>query len=88
MNSPQQAPVSRGERVVAFLAIGLAIVAFIALMAVLSAPLFGVAAEAMAEPVWQATFFVAYFGFPLAFVLIIGLILARILQNRRARQRA
>ena len=87
MNSPQQAAISQFERIVSFVAVGLAIIAFVALMAVLSAPLFGVAPEAMAEPGWQATFLTAYLGFPLAFVLMISLILTRIVQNRRARQR-
>lgn len=87
MSTPSQAPVSRAERVVAFMAVGIAIVAFVCLLTVLSAPLFGVPGESMTAPGWQFAFLVAYFGFPLAFVLIIALIITRVVQNRRAARR-
>ncbi|MGO2112114.1 MAG: hypothetical protein ACTH31_10925 [Pseudoclavibacter sp.] len=85
MSNSDQAPVSRVERTVAFMAIGIGIVAFLCLMAVLIAPLVGMSAEAMTSPLWQLVFMVAYFGLPLAILIMIGLVIARWVQNRRHR---
>lgn len=87
MSNTARTPISNVERIVAFVAIGLAIVAFCCLVAVLAAPALGVAAGALTSSGWQTVFLVAYFGFPVAFVLMLGLIIARIVQNRRARDR-
>lgn len=85
MNNTDKAPVSGFERTIAFMAIGIAIVAFICLLVVLTAPLLGVPGESMVAPGWQITFLVAYFGFPVAFLLMIALIITRLVQNRRSR---
>ncbi|GGA62739.1 hypothetical protein GCM10011490_11490 [Pseudoclavibacter endophyticus] len=87
MGTEEQAPVSNVERIVAFMAIGIGVVAFLCLIAVLMAPLLGVPAASLTAPGWQVAFLVAYFGLPLAVLLLIGLVIARIVQNRRHRAR-
>lgn len=79
---------SRVERTIAAVAIGVAIIAFGCLMAVLLAPALGVPGSSMVAPGWQATFLIAYWGLPLAFLLLIGLVIARLAQNRRRRPRS
>ena len=73
------APVSRGERILAFMAVGIAIVSFACLMAVLVAPLTGASPES-----WSVLLAVAYIGFPLALLLMIALLVWRLVINRRA----
>lgn len=67
------------------MALGIAVLAFLTLIVVLGAPVVGVAGESMTTPLWQTLFTVAYFGFPLAFLLMLTLIIIRIVSNRRAR---
>lgn len=78
------APVSRGERILAFMAVGIAIVSFACLMAVLVAPLTGASPESMTAPIWSVLLAVAYIGFPLALLLMIALLVWRLVINRRA----
>lgn len=87
MSNKSQAAVSRVERIVAFVAIGIGVVAFLCLLAVLIAPLAGVPGDSMVAPGWQVAFLVAYFGFPIAVALMLALIVTRLIQNRRHRSR-
>lgn len=78
---------SRVERILALLAIGIAVIAVACLVAVLVAPLVGVPGSAMVAPGWQVAFLVAYWGLPIAVLLLIGLVISRLAQNRRRRVR-
>ncbi|SJM71728.1 hypothetical protein [Gulosibacter sp. 10] len=72
------------ERILAYLATGIAILAFIGLLTVLLAPLFGVDYATSHLWVWNASMFVAYWGFPVALILVVALLLIRVISNRRA----
>ena len=84
MATSNSAPVSRAERLLAFMAIGIAFVSFVGLIVVLAAPLVGVDPESMTAPGWQTVFMVAYFGLPTAFLLMMTLLVVRFVANRRA----
>ncbi|KAB1660371.1 hypothetical protein F8O01_03345 [Pseudoclavibacter chungangensis] len=85
MSTPARAPISKVERIIAFMALGIAVIAFVALIVVVGAPLAGVPGDAMTTPLWQTLFLVAYFGLPIAFVLMLTLVIIRIVSNRRHR---
>lgn len=88
MENAANAPVSRVERLLAVAAAGIAALSFLALMTVLAAPLFGVSGESWTHPGWQALVLVSYFGFPLAFCLVVAVIGIRIASNRHAERRS
>ncbi|WP_164509715.1 MULTISPECIES: hypothetical protein [Gulosibacter] len=81
--SQNQAPVGRGERVLANATATLAIVAFICLLAVLIAPLMGVDFATDATWFWPVALLVAWWGFPIALIGVTAVIVWRIIANRR-----
>lgn len=81
--SQNQAPVGRGERILANATAALAIVAFVCLIAVLVAPLFGVDFATDATWFWPIALLVAWWGFPLALIGVAAVIIIRVISNRR-----
>lgn len=81
--SQNQAPVGRGERILANATAVLAIVAFICLLAVLIAPLAGVDFATDAPWFWPVALLVAWWGFPLALIGVAAVIIWRVIANRR-----
>lgn len=75
------------ERLLAYLTVGIATVSFIALFAVLLAPLFGVDFAQNDSWIWPACVFVAYWGFPLALILLVIFVIWRVIANRRAQNK-
>ncbi|NLT25468.1 MAG: hypothetical protein GXX90_02225 [Microbacteriaceae bacterium] len=90
MTTPQpsdertDAPIGRVERVLAYTAITVAALALISLAIVFIAPLVG--AEYGDPPAWywDALMAVGYYGFGIAFLSVVALLLVRMLSNRRA----
>ncbi|WP_424463082.1 hypothetical protein [Pseudoclavibacter helvolus] len=87
MTSSNGAPIAKGERILAFMALGIAAISFIALLVLLATPLLGIEVDAT-NPIWPTLLFVTYLGFPVAFLLILSLIIWRIVANRRSRGRS
>lgn len=82
----ERAPISAAERILAFMALGIAVVALVCLIVVIGAPVVGVDPGSMTTAGWQLLFLIAYFGFPVAFVLMLSLFVIRIVSNRRRRK--
>lgn len=74
------------ERLLAYLTVGIAAVSFVALFTVLLAPLFGVDFAESDSWLWPTCVFIAYWGFPLALILLIVFVIWRVFANRRAQQ--
>ncbi|MDJ1372050.1 hypothetical protein C7K25_11835 [Gulosibacter molinativorax] len=72
------------ERILAYLTVGIAAISFVALFTVLLAPLFGVDFATSTSWVWPACVLIAYWGFPVAFVLLVIFVIWRVIANRRA----
>ncbi|MFD2756988.1 hypothetical protein [Gulosibacter faecalis] len=81
--SPEQAPVGRGEKILANATAALAVIAFVCLVSVLVAPLFGVDFATTASWYWPAALLVAWWGFPIALIGVAAVIITRIIANRR-----
>lgn len=72
------------ERFLAYLAVGIAALSFIALFALLIAPLFG--ADLAASWIWPACMAIAMYGFPAAFILLVVFVVWRVVVNRRTQR--
>lgn len=83
MTTPQQAPISTSERIIANTTAAIAVLAFLSLIAVLLAPLFGVDFAHDATWFWAIALLIAWWGFPLALIGIAAVIILRIIANRR-----
>ena len=82
-SSPTHARSPLWEPVLAYAASGVALVAAGALVAVLIAPLAGVAGPALTAPIWRILLGVAYIGLPAALLLVVALVILRVRTNRR-----
>jgi len=76
----------RVERAISVIAIAIAVLSLACLVVVLASPVLGVPAASLAEPGYRAVFLTGYFGLPLAFLLLIALVVMRIRSDRRARR--
>lgn len=74
------------ERLLAYLTVGIAGLSFLALFTVLLAPLFGVDFAVSDFWLWPTCVFIAYWGFPLALILLIVFVIWRVIANRRAQK--
>ncbi len=83
--TPPPVPVHRIER---FLAIGVVVLiglALICFIAVLAGTSLGVGAnDGFSHGIWPTVFFVQYYGLPLAFVLIVALLISNGVRRSRA----
>ncbi|MGO1544542.1 MAG: hypothetical protein ACTHXA_09415 [Gulosibacter sp.] len=77
---------SMAERLLAYLTVGVAALSFIALFTILLAPLFGVDFASSDLWIWPVSMFIAYWGFPLALILLVAFVLWRVIANRRAQK--
>lgn len=75
---------SRLEKVLSYLAASLAGISFVALLALLVAPMLGVDFGTNTL-MWGIIAAVPNYGFPLAFLLIVAIIILSVVRNRRAR---
>lgn len=82
--SPTEAPIGRAERILAFTAITVAAIALLSIAIVFIAPLVGVEYGEPPAWYWDALMAVGYYGFPIAFLAVVALLLVRMLSNRRA----
>ncbi|MFD2674360.1 hypothetical protein [Gulosibacter bifidus] len=71
------------ERTLAYGAAVFAISAFIAMMTLLIAPLTGVDFGVGAPTFWAIVMAVAYYGFPLALLCVVALVITRVWSNRK-----
>lgn len=77
-------PATTVEQVLAYSAAILAVLAFVAMITLLLAPLFGVDFAVGPTVLWSVVMAVAYYGFPLAFACLVALLITHVLLNRRA----
>lgn len=83
--TPPPVPVHRIERILAIavvILIGLALVCFIAVIA--GTALGAGANDGFSHGVWPTVFFIQYYGLPLAFVLIVALLISNGVRRSRA----
>lgn len=79
---------SLAERVIAICAVVLAAVAFLCLVVVFVSPYLGVKFGTPPAWYWDVLLAVGYYGIPIAFGLIVVVIVLRMLANRRANRDA
>lgn len=71
------------ERTLSYAAAIIAITSFLAMMALLIAPLVGVDFSNAPTGLWSVVMTIAYYGFPLAFICVVVLIISNVMRNRR-----
>lgn len=88
MANSENAPASPAERTIAIAAIVIAIASMLSLLGILIAGMLG--ANVGGEPrwIWDSLIAIAYYGFPLAFLFVVTLIVIRMIANRRANRSA
>lgn len=84
MANSDSSQASAAERGIAIGAVAIAVVSLLALLTILIAGMLG--AQVGGDPVWfwDALIAIVYYGFPLAFLLVVVLIVWRMIANRRA----
>lgn len=87
-NSESPLKASLAERILAITAVTLAAVAFICLVVVFAAPYFGVEFGNPPAWYWDAMLAIGYYGIPIAFLLVVVVIILRMVANRRANRDA
>ncbi len=83
-NSQSPLKASLVERTLAITAVTLAAVAFVCLVVVFAAPMFGVEFGTPPAWYWDVLLAVGYYGIPIAFALVVLVIILRTIANRRA----
>ncbi|RRJ87476.1 hypothetical protein EG850_04020 [Gulosibacter macacae] len=86
--SRADAPTSRLERILAISSVVIAVLALVSLIVLLLVPAFGFEFGNPPAWYWDALLAVAYYGFPVAFILVVTLIVMRMVANRRANRAA
>ena len=84
MANSENTPASPAERFVAITAVVVAAVALVSLLGILIAGMLGAAVGGDPRWVWDTLIAFVYYGFPLAFLLIVVLVVMRMIANRRA----
>lgn len=84
-NTPPPVRINRTERALAFAVLALVVAALICFISVIVATTLGAGAnDGFSHGIWPAVFFVQYYGLPLAFVLIIALLVSNAVRRSRA----
>ena len=83
-NSQSPLKASLVERTLAITAVTLAAVAFVCLVVVFAAPMLGVEFGTPPAWYWDVLLAVGYYGIPIAFALVVVVIILRTIANRRA----
>ena len=83
-DSSEAAPIGRAERALALAAIVIAAIAFLCLLVVFVAPLVGLQYGEPPAWYWDALMAIGYYGFPVAFLCVVALLVLRMISNRRA----
>jgi uncharacterized membrane protein len=84
-DTPPPVRVSRLERILAVLVAAIVILALVCFVAVIVGTSLGAGADdGFSHGVWPAVFMVPYLGLPLAFVLIVVLLISNALRRSRA----
>lgn len=78
------AGVSRLERILAIMIVAIVVLALVCFVAVIVATAAGVESDGFSQGVWPAVFFVPYLGLPLAFLLIVVLLVSNGVRRSRA----
>lgn len=84
-DTPPPVPINQTERILAYgvlILVGLALVCFIAV--IVGTTLGAGANDGFSHGIWPTVFFVQYYGLPLAFLLIIALLVSNAVRRSRA----
>ncbi len=81
---PARPGTNRLERVLAIMIVAIVVLALVCFVAVIAATAAGVQSEGFSQGVWPAVFFVPYLGLPLAFLLIVVLLVSNGIRRSRA----
>ena len=87
-NSQSPLKASLAERALAITAVALAAVAFICLVVVFAAPYFGIEFGTPPAWYWDVMLAIGYYGIPVAFLLVVVVIVLRMITSRRANRDA
>lgn len=84
--TPPGAPgISRLERILAIMIVAIVVLALVCFVAVIVATSAGVGADdGFSHGIWPAVFFVPYLGLPLAFVLVVVVLVSNGMRRSRA----
>lgn len=80
-------PVRRIDRILAFTALGIAAASVVCFFAIIIGTAVGMDQDAFGEGVWPVVAAIPYWGLPLAFVLIITLLVMSFVRKGRAASR-
>lgn len=86
--SPEpEVPVRRIDRILAFSALGLAAASIICFFAIIIGTAVGMQQEDFGEGIWPVVAAIPYWGLPVAFVMIIALLIMSFIRKGRAASR-
>lgn len=84
-DSPQLQP-GRAERVLAFMSLGIALLSIVCFFAIIIGTATGMSREDFSAGIWPLVAILPNIGLPLAFVLIVALLVITWVRRRRANQ--
>ena len=83
-NSPVDPPVRRIDRILAFMALGMAIVSVICFVAIIASTAMGMQHADYAQGIWPLVGVFPLFGLPIAFLLILTLLIMTFVRKGKA----
>ncbi|WEK60465.1 MAG: multidrug ABC transporter ATPase [Candidatus Microbacterium colombiense] len=87
-NSQPEIPIRRLDRFLAFAALGIAAAAVISFFVIIIGTAVGMTKESFAEGAWPLVSFILYWGLPVAFLMIITLLIMSFIRKGRAGSRS
>lgn len=86
-NSEPEVPIRRLDRFLAFTALGIAAASVICFFAIIIGTAVGMDQNAFGEGIWPAVAAIPFWGLPVAFVMIIALLVMSFIRKGRAASR-
>ncbi|MFS0854636.1 multidrug ABC transporter ATPase [Microbacterium sp. 179-I 3D4 NHS] len=86
-NSQPDVPIRRLDRILAFTALGIAAASVICFFAIIIGTATGMDQESFGEGLWPVVAAIPYWGLPLAFLMILALLIMSFVRKGRASRR-